>query len=162
MEGGDKSTKAPVKSYKGLYFKRFIFAILIVAVIVCLGFFQYYQTITAEACLQGYWQIHTVQGQYYMLIDGKTLQIIDTSKPSIIYEDKNASFKYKSFFALKRHRFSFKPSVEPLPSLDPMFDGRSLNMHLYPVIGTAHLCDRKSNKLQMVKNNQYSLDHFSL
>jgi hypothetical protein len=90
------------------------------------------------------------------------MTIIDTDTPKILYDDASTVFKYKSIGAMKSHRYAMHRSKEgKIATIDPLLDGRSLSISLYPVIGAIHMHDMEGNELRMVKDNQYSLDHLS-
>jgi hypothetical protein len=90
------------------------------------------------------------------------MTIIDTDTARILYDDASTLFKYKSIGAMKSHHYAMHRSKEgKIATIDPLLDGRSLSISLYPVIGAIHMHDMEGNELRMVKDNQYSLDHLS-
>lgn len=135
--------------------------LILLAVAGLCSLFQWYQSTSSYGSLQGYWHIDaSKKNSCYLLLDDDYAQIIDFDSGRTIYND-SIDVSYKSFLALKSHRYELK-FKSPLPVIDELFDGRRIHFQLYPMVGTINVCDKKKNKMRLIKDNQFTLDHLSV
>lgn len=143
---------------------KILIVILVLILIGMLVAYQWGQRAFTYEALQGYWNI---TGNTYLLISDRFIQFIELFSDGthkILFEDSNTTFAYTSILAMQRHEYTLSKSVSTFKiagSSNNPFDGSTIRIVLYPVIGAIQVMKQDKEVARLTKDNQMSIEYLS-
>lgn len=146
---------------------KIVLITLLVAIVAAIVIFQSYQYISSYAALQGFWH---VTENIYLLISDNVIKFIelatDGTDPKVLFEDKNADFKYSSIIPVSKHTYKLIKTNDTSFSLGSAtsnpFNSKSITLNLYTATGTIQVMKDGAEVARLVKDNQMSNEYFSI
>lgn len=156
----------PAEKKRSYIVLKTISVCLIVALLSTIVAFHFIQKQFTYENLQGYWNISE---NTYLLISDTLIQIIQfnfDAPPTILFEDTNTNFKYKTRVAIGTHTYEMiksnnLPFVIPGFSDNP-FNDTTITFDVYPVIGAMQIKKSGEEIARLMKDNQMSVEYLSM